>query len=214
MTKLSGAVAEARLAEAWETVFSHDPATQQIVHVLTRPTEYPISLTDFLPFEAWMRNDCEANDEVWETFAEVAIPWPYIHNARRAVAVGIPNIRVFVLKRAQWESSPPWLHYLAQVHLPAIAALAGETLYQVWLEDCCKSGLPDRDYDANLWGAGGVMLAGYQNGDVNWRVFLDDDCNPDRSREERNFITSMRDFATERGELVKLPTELQPSFQV
>jgi hypothetical protein len=214
MTELSGAVAETRLAEAWEKVFSQDPATQQIVHVLTRPAEYPTWLTGFSPFEAWMRNGCEANDEVWRTFAEIAIPWPYILNARRAVAVGIPNIRIFVLERALWEPSPPWLRYLAQVHLPAIAALAGETLYRVWLEDCRKSGLSDRDYDVNLWGAGGVMLAGYQNGDVSWRAFLADDRDPDRSREERAFVFSMRDLASACGELVKLPTELQQSFQV
>ena len=161
-----------------------------------------------------MRNGCEANDDVWRTFAEIAIAWPYIHNARRAVAAGIPNIRIFLLKRDQWESPPPWLRYLAQVHLPAIAALAGETLYRVWLEDSRKSDLSDRDYDVNLWGAGGVMLAGYQNGDVDWRVFLADDRNPDRSREERDFVFSMRDFASACGELVKLPTELQASFQV
>ena len=159
MTKLSGAAAEARLAEAWERVFSHDPVTQQIIHVLTRPTEYPTWLTGFSPFEAWMRNGCGANDEVWRTFAKVAIPWPYIHNARRAIAIGISNVRIFVLKRTQWESAPSWLQYLAEVHLPAIAALAGETLYRVWLEDCRDSGLPDRDYDVNLWGADGVMLA-------------------------------------------------------
>ena len=47
MTKLSGAAAEARLADAWDTVFSRDPANQQIIHVLTRPTEYPTGLTGF-----------------------------------------------------------------------------------------------------------------------------------------------------------------------
>lgn len=161
-----------------------------------------------------MRNGCEADDEVWRTFAKVATPWPYIHNARRAIAIGISNVRIFVLKRAQWESAPSWLHYLAEVHLPAIAALAGETLYQVWLEDCRDSGIPDRDYDVNLWGADGVMLAGYQNGDVDWRIFLADDRNPDRARKEREFIISMHDFASKRGELIKLPPELQPELRV
>jgi hypothetical protein len=208
MTKLRGAAAEARLAEAWQRVFSQDPTTQQIIHVLTRPTEYPTWLTGFPPFETWMRNGCDANDEVWHTFAKVAILWPYINNARRATAIGISNIRILVLKRAQWEFAPPWLRYLAEVHLPAIAALAGETLYQVWLEDCRNSGLPDRDYDVNLWGADGVMLAGYQNGDVDWRVFLADGRNSDQSRKERNFIISMRDFASVRGQLVNLPPEL------
>jgi len=214
MTKLSGVAAEARLAKAWEKVLGQDPATQQIVHVLTWPTEYPIWLTGFSPFEAWVRNGCEANDEVWRTFAEIAISWPYIHNARRAAAIGIPNMRIFVLKQAQWESPPPWLQYLAEVHLPAIAVLAGETLYRVWLEDCRRFGLSDRDYDVNLWGVGGVMLAGYKKGDVDWRAFLADDRNSDRSRKERDFIISMRDFASARGELVKLPTELQPGFRV
>lgn len=210
MTKLSGAAAETRLAQAWERIFSQDPATQQIIHVLTRPTEYPHWLTGFLPFEVWLQNGCELNDKVWHTFAEIAIQWPYIRNARRAIAAGIPNVRIFVLKRAQWESAPSWLHYLAEIHLPAIAALAGETLYRVWHEDCHACGLPDRDYDVNLYGADGVMLAGYHNGDVNWRVFLADDSNPGPSREERDFIFSMRQFAAARGELVKLPPELQP----
>jgi hypothetical protein len=209
MTRLSGAAAEARLAEAWDKVFSQDPATQQIIHVLTWPTEYPTWLTDFAPFEAWLRNGCEADNKVWQIFAEAAIPWPYIHNARRAIAIGISNMRIFVLKRAQWESAPSWLQYLAEVHLPAIAALAGETLYRVWLEDCRDNGLPDRDYDVNLWGADGVMLAGYQNGDVDWRVFLADDSDPGWFIKERDFIISMCDFASARGQLVKLPVELQ-----
>ncbi|HEX3966011.1 MAG TPA: hypothetical protein VHZ03_56765 [Trebonia sp.] len=209
MTKLSGAAADARLAEAWEKVFSQAPATQQIIHVLTRPTEYPAWLTGFTPFEAWLQNDCKANDEVWRTFAEIAIPWPYIHNARRAIAIGISNVRIFVLERARWEAAPQWLRYLAEVHLPAIAALAGETLYRVWLEDCRNSGLPDRDYDVNLWGAAGVMLTGYHNGDVDWRVFLADDRDQDLSLEEHNFIISMRVFASAHGELITLPPELQ-----
>jgi hypothetical protein len=55
----------------------------------------------------------------------------------------------------------------------------------------------------------GVMLAGYQNGDVDWRVFLADDRNPDLSLKEHNFIISMRDFAAARGQLIELPPELQ-----
>jgi len=208
MTKLFGATADARLAEAWEKVFRQDPTTQQFVHVLARPTEYPNWLTDFLPFDTWIRNGCEANDEVWNTFAEIALPWSYIRNARRAIAVGIPNVRIFVLKRAQWESGPAWLRYLADVHLPAVASLAGETLYRVWLEDCRNSGLPDRDCDVNLWGAAGVMLAGYQNGDVDWRIFLADDHNADQSLKEHDFIFSMRDFAFAHGQLIELPQEL------
>ena len=177
--------------------------------MLTNPTEYPAWLTGFPPFEAWLRNGCEANDEVWETFAKIASLWPYIHNARRAIAVGIPNVRIFVLDRAQWESAPRWLQYLATVHLPAIAALAGETLYRVWLEDRRSSGIPDRDYDVSLWGAAGVMLAGYRDGDVDWRVFLADDGPSDRSNQEIDFITSMRDLASARGQLLELPPEPQ-----
>lgn len=207
MTKLSGAAADARLAQAWEEIFRQAPATQQIIHVLTRPTEYPAWLTGFAPFEAWMRNDGEANEEVWRTFAEIATPWPYIRNARRASAIGIPNVRIFVLERARWESAPPWLRYLAEVHLPAIAALAGETLSRVWLEDCRDSGLPDRDYDVSLWGAAGVMLAGYRNGDVDWRAFLADDRSPDPSVEEHDFIAAMSDFAAAHGQLITLPPD-------
>lgn len=210
MTKLFGAAAEARLAEAWEKIFSQDPATQEITHVLARPTEYPASLAGFLPFEIWMRNGGKANDEVWDTFAEIAFPWPYIRNARRAITLGIPNVRIFALKRAQWESGSMWLRYLAEVHLPAIASLAGETLYRVFVEDCGNSGIPDRDYDVNLWGAAGVMLAGYQNGDVDWRAFLADDHNPDQFREEHDFITSMLDFAATRGQLIELPDSRTP----
>jgi hypothetical protein len=214
MTKLSGAAAEARLGSAWDEVFSQDPAHQQIIHVLTWPTELPTGLAGFSPFEAWMRNGCKADGEVWRSFAELAIPWPYIQNARRAVAVGIPNMRIFILKRDQWESAPLWLQYLTEVHLPAISALAGETLYRVWLEDCRKFGLPDREYDVNLWGAAGVMVTGYLNGDVDWRAFLDDDRDSGRSLGERDFIVSMRDFASAHGELIELPPELRAGLQV
>ena len=100
MAKLSGVAAETRLAEAWEEIFGQDPTNQQIIHVLTRPSGYPAWLTGFTPFEAWMHNGCDANDEIWRNFAEIAAPWPYIHNARHAVAVGISNVRIFVLERA------------------------------------------------------------------------------------------------------------------
>jgi hypothetical protein len=208
MTNLSGAAAEARLAEAWDTIFNRDPASQRIIHVLTRPTEYPTALTGFPPFETWMRNGCKASDEVWRAFAEIAIAWPYIGNARRAAAAGIPNRRIFVLKRNEWETAPLWLQYLSEVHLPAISGLAGETLYRVWLEDCLKSGLPDREYDVNLWGAAGVMITGYHNGDVDWRAFLDDDRDPGRSLQEHDFVVSMHAFASARGELIELPPGL------
>jgi len=207
---LSGAAAQARLAEAWEKVFGQGPESQQIIHVLTRPAEYPAWLTGFMPFEAWMRDGGKATDDVWRAFADTAIPWPYIRDARRASALGIPNSRIFVLERSQWESAPPWLRYLAEVHIPGTAALAGETLYRVWLEDCQDDGLPDRDYDVNLWGAAGIMLTGYQDGDVDWRAFLADDPSPDRSAEELRFVISMRDFAAARGQLITPPPEARP----
>jgi hypothetical protein len=212
MTKLSGAAAEARLTEAWQRIFSQDPVSQEIIHILARPTEYPSWLAGFAPYETWLRKGCEADDEVWRAFAEIAVSWPYVHNARRAIATGVPNVRIFVLKRNNWESAPSWLRYLAEVHLPAISALAGESLYQVWLEDCRDFGIPTRDYDVNIWGADGVMLAGYQNGDVDWRRFLSDDCSPEQARTEGEFVLSMRDFAVTRGQLIKLPPELQPEL--
>jgi hypothetical protein len=210
---LSGPAAEARLAQAWEQVFGQDPETQQIIHVLTRPTEYPAWLTGFSPFEAWMRNGGKATGEVWRAFADIAIPWPYVRNARRAIGLGISNVRILVLEREQWESAPLWLRYLAEVHIPATAALAGETLYRVWLEDCRGRGLPDRDYDVNLWGAAGIMLTGYQDGDVGWRVFLADDPDQDRSAVELNFVVAMRDFASAHGQLITPPAEGQRVLQ-
>lgn len=209
MTRLFGTEADARLTEAWAKVLSQGSATQQIIHVMAQPTEFPAWLTGFLPFEAWIKNCCEANDEVWHTFADTAVQWQYIRNARHAVNVGISNVRIFVLTRKDWESAPPWLQYLAEVHLPAISALAGEALYRVWLEDCRNSGLPDRNYDVNLLGADGVMLAGYQNGDVDWRIFLSDDRDPDQYRTEHDFVIAMHNFASTRGQLVELPPKLR-----
>jgi hypothetical protein len=208
MTKLSGVAAEDRLTEAWDTIFGCDPANQRIIHVLTRPTEYPTALTGFPPFKTWTRNGGKASDELWRDFAEIATPWPYVRDARRAGAAGIPNTRIFVLKRDEWKTAPPWLQYLSEVHLPAISGLAGEALYRVWLEDCLTSGLPDREYDVNLWGAAGVMLTGYHNGDVDWRAFLDDDRDPGRSLQEHDFVVSMHAFAAARGESIELPPEL------
>jgi hypothetical protein len=54
------------------------------------------------------------------------------------------------------------------------------------------------------------MLAGYQDGDVDWRVFLSGEGDPGQYREERDFVVSVRDFASAHGELVRLPAELQP----
>jgi hypothetical protein len=212
VTRLSGAAAEARLADAWDAIFSRDPANQQITHVLTRPTEFPTGLTGFSPYEAWMRNGCKADAAVWRAFGSIATPWPYISNARRALALGISNTRIFLLERDGWESAPLWLQYLCEVHLPGIAALAGETLYRVWLEDCRAFGLSDRDYDVNIWGAAGIMLTGYLNGDVDWRLFLEDGADQERCLEERDFVVSMRDFASAHGELISLPAELGPGL--
>src|SRR5258708_37845143 len=92
----TAAAAEARLAEAWETVLGHDPAAQQIIHVLTRPAEYPAWLSGFPPFAAWMGNGRVANDDVWQAFAEIAQPSPDARNARRALAAGISHVRIFV----------------------------------------------------------------------------------------------------------------------
>lgn len=72
MTRRSGAAAEARLAEAWNTIFSQDPASQEIIHVLTWPTEFVTELTGFAPLETWLRKGCKADGEVWPTFAEIA----------------------------------------------------------------------------------------------------------------------------------------------
>ena len=106
MFKLSGTAADDRLAEAWNAVFRADPATQTIIHILAPPTEYQAWLTGFPPFEAWLRNGCSASERVWRALAEVGVGWPYIRNACRALALGIPNVRVFVTERAQWQSPP------------------------------------------------------------------------------------------------------------
>jgi hypothetical protein len=58
---------------------------------------------------------------------------------------------------------------------------------------------------AVIYCADGVMIAGYENGDVSWRSFLADAPDQDQSRKEHSFIFAMRDFAFARGELVKLP---------
>jgi hypothetical protein len=204
---VSGAAADARLAQLWDAVFQAGPDGQQIIHVLTWPAADPAWLAGFAPFQAWQRSGEVAGEATWQSFAQAAAGWPYIRDARRAAALAIPNTRIFVHTRAQWREPPPWLRFLAQVHLPAIAAMAGETLYRVWREDCAGSGLPPREHDANIWGAGGVMLAGYgDDGDVAWREFLADDDDPARSGPERAFVLAMRDYAAAQGERVTLPS--------
>jgi hypothetical protein len=70
-----------------------------------------------------------------------------------------------------------------------------------------RAGLPDRDCDVNLWGAAGIMLTGYRDGDVDWREFLDgsDDGDLARFEAERGFVTAVRDLAPVCGDRVDLP---------
>lgn len=200
MTKLRGAAAEARLAEAWEKILGHDPARQEIIHVLAQPAVEPEWISEFPVFQAWMKNGCEESAEIWRSFAEIAESWSYIINARRA---GIPNVRILVLRRS---SQPePWLQYLSEVHLPAISALSGETLYTVWAEDCRAAGIQVRDHDVNLFGAAGVMMAGGDNGDVEWRAFADETSDPDLFRRERDHVLAIRDYAVARRKPAELP---------
>jgi hypothetical protein len=209
MIRLTGEAAEARLAEAWATIHGASSVTQQIVHVLRPPTRHPAWLDEDWCYTDWVARDYEPAEETWKGFAYVASSWPYTRDARRARAALIPNIRVCVLERARWESAPPWLQFIAEVHLPATAVVAGEALYRVWREDCREAGLPDRDYDVNIWGAAGVMLTGYGSsyGDVAWRAFLEN--GQDGYREERDFALSARDLALERGELIRLPAAVR-----
>ena len=211
MVKLSGDAAEARLARAWETILSQDPAGQEIIHVLAQPPVRPSWLADFRPFSAWLRNDCQADAGIWRSFAEIAESWPYIINARRAAARGIPNVRMIVMRDDLRESMPPWLRYLSEVHLPAISALSREKLFRVWAEDCRESGLPVRDYDSNLFGAAGVMIAGGENGNIEWRAFLEETQDPDQFRQEHEYVTSMRDLALHHGDPIALPPALSTS---
>jgi len=185
-----------------------NPVPQQIVHVLAPPagTERPAWLDGFAAYEAWERDGRTAGPQTWRAFAEVAAAWPYVRNARRAAAAGIPNVRICLLERAGWAAAPAWQRYLAQVHAPGTSALAGEVLYRVWREDCRDAGLADRDCDVNLWGAAGVMVTGYRDGDVDWREFLTEDSgDPGRFAAERTFVAAVRDLAAARGERAELP---------
>lgn len=202
MIKFWGQDAEARLAEAWETVLSHDPAGQAIIHVQAPMTVHPDWIDDFPPFQAWMRNNRTPDQQVWRSFTEIAGQWPYIANARRAAAAGIPNVRTLVLPSDQY---PAWLQYLAEVHMPALCAMSGEKFYRIPAHDCLSAGIPVRDHDVNLWGAAGVMFAGGDNGDVEWRSFVEEADDPELYRKELGFLMSMRDFALGQREAADLP---------
>jgi hypothetical protein len=207
--KLSGDSAEARLAKAWETILSHDPAGQEIIHVLAQPTGFPAWIDGSAPFEKWMRNDREASSEIWRCFASIAESWSYIRDARRAAELGIPNVRTIVLEDGPGESAAPWLRYLCEIHLPAISAMSGESLYLVPARACRASRIAVRGHDANIYGAAGVMLAGGENGEVEWRAFLADEHDPDEFQAELDFVTSMRDLAITHGTRVNLPAEIR-----
>jgi hypothetical protein len=207
--KLSGRAAEARLAKAWETILGQDPAGQEIIHVLAQPTGFPVWIDGSAPFEKWVRNDYRASGEIWRCFASIAESWSYVRDARRAAEMGIPNVRIIVLEDGPGESAAPWLRYLCEIHLPAISALSGESLYLVQAEDCRASRIPVRGHDANIYGAAGVMLAGGDNGEVDWRAFLADEHDPDELAAELDFVTSVRDIAAAQGTRVVLPAEIR-----
>jgi hypothetical protein len=213
VTRLFGAAADAGLNEAWQAIFRGDPAAQQIIHVLAPPAgaQTPAWLDGFAAYEAWQRDGRVAGAETWRAFADTAAGWPYVGNARRAAAAGIPNVRIYVLERDGWAAAPAWHRYLAEAHAPGISAMAGETLYRVWREDLRDAGLPDRDCDANIWGAA-VMLTGYRDGDVDWREFLSGDGEGDLARfaAERAFVTAVRDFAAAHCERAELPSLTAP----
>ncbi|MCL2586518.1 MAG: hypothetical protein FWE35_29160 [Streptosporangiales bacterium] len=211
MDKLSGDAAEAALAEAWKKILGQDPAGQEIIHVLPEPAVEPTWIAEFEVFQKWVANGQEASDEIWRSFAEIAGSWPYIVNARRAAALGIPNVRILVLTgKGVTKAGRPWLQYLAKVHLPAISAMSGETLYKVWASDCqFGAGVQARDHDVNLFGAAGVMIAGGENGDIDWRAFLDRAEDPDLFQREVRFVTAMRDFSVAEKRAAVLPPVLQ-----
>lgn len=210
MEKLSGDEAEARLAEAWKTILGQDPAGQEIIHVLPQPAVEPAWIAEFAVFQEWMANGGEASDEIWKSFAQIAESWPYIVNARRAAALGIPNVRMLVLHQSPADpDAPPWLRYLAEVHLPAISVLSRESLYRVRAGDCRGAGIQLRDCDVNLFGAAGVMIAGGDNGDVEWRAFVDEMSDPELFRETCQHVAAVRDFVVKDQSPAGLPAVLQ-----
>lgn len=211
MIRLTGDEAEERLNGAWDTILARDPAGQEIIHVLAEPSPEPEWTGGFGAFRAWTDNGERASADVWEAFAAVAGSWPYIAGARRAAAAGIPNTRILILRR-HLESAPAWLRYLALVHLPGIAAMSGEQLHLIHAADCRAAGLQVRDHDVNLLGAAGIMTAGGDNGDIEWRAFLDEEHDPGLFRQEHAYLTGVRAFASKRSAPVGLPFRLQSAY--
>ncbi|MCL2580989.1 MAG: hypothetical protein FWE35_00860 [Streptosporangiales bacterium] len=209
MIRLSGDAAEERLNRAWDTILARDPADQEIIHVLAEPSPEPEWIAGFGPFRAWADDGERASGKVWEMFAAIAGTWPYIAGARRAAAAGIPNTRILVLRQDRLESAPAWFRYLALVHLPGISAMSGEDLYLVRAEDCRAAGLAVRNHDVNLFGAAGAMTAGGDNGDVEWRAFVDEVQDPELFRQEHDYLTAVRAFTARHGVLIALPSSLQ-----
>lgn len=208
MYKLSGEAAEAGLAKAWETILQQDPAGQEIIHVLPSPEVEPAWISDSPVYQQWLKQGREPSDEIWRAFGETARSWPYIVDARRAAARGIPNTRIFYLPpQINLPDIPPWVQYLATIHLPGIAVLAGETHYKVdrRIFQREESDLTPRDYDVNIFGAAGVMLAGETNGNVDWRAFIDETSDPERYRAEREHVLAVRDFVVEKCGRGRIP---------
>lgn len=211
MEKYWGEAAEARLEEAWEPILGEDPHRQEIIHVQCPMTVEPEWVAGFETFRAWVRNGREASEGVWRSFFRIADTWPYVVNARLATAAGIPNIRTLILPTGRPESFPVWLQYLSTVHLPAIAAMCGEQFYLISSDDCRRHGIPVRDHDVNLFGAAGVMMAGGENGDVEWRIFLDEAQDGNLFHKEIDFLFSVRDFAIENCQPFQLPAVIRLS---
>ena len=211
MDWLTGKEADARLAEAWKTVHAEPAAAQQITHILTMPPPGAPWILRSRAYGPWADNDFEPDEDTWLAFGREASQWPYVREAQRAMREGVPNIRVLAVKRAAWEARPPWLAYLTEVHFPATAALAGEAFYRVWAEECWTvSPVLLANHDVNIWGAGGVMLTGYDSwGDVSHRAFPDKEQDREAYYLAWDYATTMRDLAITRGELVRLPTSAQ-----
>lgn len=199
MIKFSGDAADKELARAWETILGQDPDGQQIIHVLAQPAVEPAWITEFPVYREWLASGCTAGASIWDSFTRTAGTWSYVTAARQAADAGIPNTRILILRRGITRS-PLWLRYLATAHLPGISSLAGERLYHLHARTCRTAGLPVRDYDVNLWGAAGIMTAGGDNGDIDWRAFLRPGEDPEAYAAEHAYITAIRDLAVTQGE--------------
>lgn len=199
MDKLSGDAAEAALAGAWEKILGQDPEGQEIIHVLATPNMEPAWIAEFPVYQAWLKNGQRETDDIWRSFADIAHEWPYIVNARKAALAGIPNTRILTVDTFRAGSErwilQFWMKYLCKVHLPAIAAMSGEALYKIECSNFKTARIKVRRHDVNLFGAAGIMLAGGDNGDVEWRAFLNEDDDPVQFREDCGYVRSVRDFA-------------------